>query len=97
MPAPKNLMGKGRKPGNPYLVFSGPFGPTEVLKSWQGDDSKPFGRWFVAVNGDIGDTYVHDVVQYGALLSWDRDALSDEDVRAIIGRALRAPKPNLGF
>jgi hypothetical protein len=62
----KNLMGKTRPKDNPYMIFEGgPFGDTLVLKSWQGDDTKPFGRWFVAVNGDMGDSYVGDIVAYG--------------------------------
>lgn len=88
----KNLMSKSRKVGDPYLVFDGPFGRTEVLKSWQGDDSKPYGRWFVAVNGDLGDSYVHDVVAYGTLLDFDRSYFSQEQVAAIMAQALRAPK-----
>lgn len=92
MPAPKNLMGKARKPGNPYLVFDGPFGRTEVLKSWQADNSKPYGRWFVAVNGDMGDSYVYDIVHYGHLLEWDREALTDEYVREVYRAALKSPK-----
>lgn len=71
---PKNVMGKSRKLGNPYMVFvGGPFGPTEVLKSWQGDDTKPFARWFVAVNGDMGDSYVRDIVNYSRLDYIDPD------------------------
>lgn len=71
MAAPKNLMGKSRKKGDPYMVFSGPFGDTEVLKSWQGNDAKPYARWFVAVNGDMGDSYVSEIVRYGRLLFID--------------------------
>lgn len=90
--ATKNLMGKARKPGNPYLVFDGPFGRTEVLKSWQADNSKPYGRWFVAVNGDMGDSYVYDIVQYGRLLDFDKDVFTQDEVNLILADAYKAPK-----
>lgn len=64
-------MGKTRPQDKPYMIFSGPFGPTKVLKAYAGDDTKAYGRWFVACNGDMGDTYVYDVVQYGELLYID--------------------------
>jgi hypothetical protein len=64
-------MGKTRKQGDPYLVFENRFGwRFEVLKSWQGDDAKPFARWFCSVTSpmtgpyaDMGDTYVADVLR----------------------------------
>ena len=71
----KNVMGKSRKPDNPYLVFESADGWTwKVLKSWQADNRKPYARWFCYVpspftfgSGDMGDTYVSDVVEYGSL------------------------------
>jgi hypothetical protein len=64
----KNQMGKMRKEDQPYMIFEGgPFGDSKVLKSWQGDDAKPYARWFMAINGDLGDTYVSEVVSYGRL------------------------------
>ena len=64
-------MGKTRTTDDPYMIFSGPFGDTKVLKAYAGDDTKDFARWFVACNGDMGDTYVRDVVNYGTLLYID--------------------------
>lgn len=38
-----------------------------VLKKWQGDDDKPFARWFCMVkspfvpNGEAGDVYVSEI------------------------------------
>jgi hypothetical protein len=66
----KNLMGKSRTKDNPYMIFENDSGWTwRILKSWQGDDTKKFGRWFVDASSpftmggsDMGDTYVHDVV-----------------------------------
>lgn len=68
---PRTLMGKTRPKGEPYMVYSGPFGPTEVLKAYSGDDTSYCARWFVAVNGDMGDSYVADIVTYGDLLFID--------------------------
>lgn len=82
----KNLMGKSRDVDHPYLVFEAPGWTWKVLKSWQGDDTKPYARWFCAVEGpgtfggyDLGDTYVVDVVQYGRL-TW-----ADPEVFAVGG------------
>jgi hypothetical protein len=80
----KNLMGKSRKADAPYMVFTNDQGWTwKVLKSWQGDDSKQFARWFTDVSSpmtfggsDMGDTYVADVVNYGTLVFMD-DVLKD--------------------
>jgi hypothetical protein len=62
----RTLMGKTRPKDDPYMIYEGgPFGDTLVLKGYGGDDSKPYARWFVAVNGDLGDSYVADIVNYG--------------------------------
>ena len=82
----KNLMGKTRPSDKPYLTFKSPDGTWEwkVLKSWQGDDSKPFARWFAEVSSpatfggsDLGDTYVKDIVEYGVIDDWDREVLGE--------------------
>jgi len=92
--ASKNVMAKSRKRGNPYLVFSGPFGEIQVLKSWQADNAKPYGRWFVYVNGDMGDSYVHDIVKYGTLLDYDRTVFTPEEINAVVRQARQAPAPS---
>src|ERR1051326_5885721 len=71
----KNVMGKSRKPDNPYLVLESADGwRWKVLKPGQADNRKPYARWFCYVtspftfgSGDMGDTYVSDVVEYGSL------------------------------
>lgn len=76
----KNLMGRSRPESDPYLVFEGgPFGPTKVLKAWQADHAKPYGRWFVAVNGDIGDTYTADILRHETLTYVDDKLFTDAD------------------
>jgi hypothetical protein len=68
-PMAKNPCGKTRKVGNPYEVWKSPDGTWkwEVLKKYQVDDNKPFGRWFCFVtspycpDGEYGDVYVGDV------------------------------------
>ena len=64
----KNLCGKMRKVDQPYEVWSNGSWYWRVLKKWQADDSKPYGRWFCAVKSpythggyDMGDVYVHDI------------------------------------
>jgi len=49
-----------------------------VLKSWQGDNAKPYARWFCDVSSpftgggsDLGDTYVSDVVNWGIFAGSD--------------------------
>jgi len=88
----KNTLGKTRPVDKPYLVFTR---PTEdglwtwrVLKSWQGDNAKPYARWFCDVTSpftgggsDMGDTYVADVVDAGVLTADDLPEGTDiEDV-----------------
>ena len=83
----KNLMGKSRKEDDPYLVFEGgPFGPTKVLKAWQTDHTKPFGRWFVAVNGDLGDSYTADILKYETLTFVDEKMFASADDPAVAAR-----------
>lgn len=64
----KNECGKMRKPDNPYEVWGNRQGWTwKVLKKWQADDNKPYGRWFCFVTsplcpeGEHGDVYVKDI------------------------------------
>lgn len=65
----KNLMGKTRKPENPYMVLRAGNWEWRVLKSYQGNDGKKFARWFCQVitpmtgrSGDLGDVYVSDIL-----------------------------------
>jgi hypothetical protein len=66
----KNLCGKERKVDNPYEVWvNARAGWTwRVLKKWQADDDKPYGRWMCAVKSpmthggyDMGDVYVTEI------------------------------------
>ena len=61
-----------------YATFVAGDWTWEVLKSWQNDEAKPYARWMCRVvtpmtgeRGDMGDTYVKDVVLYGALVAVD--------------------------
>lgn len=102
----KNLMNKSRKVGDPYLVFEAGDWRWEVLKSWQGDDAKQYARWFTYVTspmtfggGDMGDTYVTDVVLNAKLTFADATVFpdgfdADELRRAILGRTMGGkPEP----
>lgn len=69
----KNLMGKTRPVEVPYLTVvdeANAWGPTtfKVLKAYQADPEKPYGRVFVSAvsgatgpMGDLGDAYWGDV------------------------------------
>ena len=72
----KNLCGKTRKVDNPYEVWQAGEWTWRVLKKWQGDDDKPYGRWFCAVKTpmtfdsyDLGDVYVKDIKDYAAKMT----------------------------
>jgi len=69
------FIGKKARPndGTPYAEFTGFMfgGPAnwKVLKKYANDDSKQYARWFMQVTtvatgplGDMGDTYVADVL-----------------------------------
>lgn len=68
----KNLMGKRRTVDNPYETWHGIGDMTgwtwRVLKKYQGDDSKPYARWFCAVSSpfvtgyELGDVYAAEVM-----------------------------------
>ena len=71
----KNLCAKTRDVDNPYLtLYAARTGWTwRLLKSWQGDPEKPYGRIFCQVDSpfthglpDMGDTYVSDIVMGAA-------------------------------
>lgn len=72
----KNTLGKTRPVERPYLTFRSNDGwEWRVLKSWQGDNAKPYARWFCSVSSpytgggsDMGDTYVADIVSGWAIL-----------------------------
>lgn len=66
----RNKQLKMRDKSDPYEVWVSPDGQWKwkVLKKWQLDDNKPFGRWFCCVSspfvgedGSLGDCYVTDV------------------------------------
>lgn len=65
----KNTRGKTVSRADAYEVWQTPDGSWTwyVLKAWQGDDDKPFARWFCDVvtpycpNGEKGDVYVAEV------------------------------------
>lgn len=64
----KNLCGKMRKVDNPYEIWQAGDWTWRVLKKWQADDAKPYGRWFCAVKTphtfgsyDMGDVYVSEI------------------------------------
>lgn len=59
----KNPAAKTRKPDQPYATWTDLRSgwKYKLLKSWQGDNSKEYARWFVDVHGfghDMGDEYV---------------------------------------
>jgi hypothetical protein len=68
-----NPMGKTRPKTDPDLIYERAGWTWRVLKAWQTDPHKPYARWFCDVTspftgaGDLGDTYIADVVKYGAL------------------------------
>lgn len=65
----KNLCNKIRDKENPYEVWANPIAGWEwrVLKKWQADDNKPYGRWLCFVTspfcpeGEYGDVYVSEI------------------------------------
>ena len=57
----------------------------ELLKSWQGDNSKPYARWFCRVHGfctEMGDCYVDEL--RGGLPSYEEITV-DETVFPTVG------------
>lgn len=96
--ATKNLMGKSRKSDDPYLTFENDSGWTwKVLKSWQADNAKPYGRWFCEVSSpytmggaDLGDVYVYEVVRNGKLVGYDHNI---EGLLEQASTGLHAPEP----
>jgi len=72
----KNLCAKTRPVSNPYETWKSFDGSWTwlVLKKWQADDSKPFGRWFCLVKtpyvpeGEMGDVYVSEIKQNARLV-----------------------------
>jgi hypothetical protein len=66
----KNLCAKTRPESDPYEVWQSFDGSWEwkVLKKYQGDDDKPYARWFCSVTspytygrGELGDVYVDEI------------------------------------
>ena len=64
-----NPFAKTRPNDNPYEIWTSHDGSWQwyVLKKWQVDDNKPYGRWFCLVKtpyvpeGELGDVYVDEV------------------------------------
>jgi hypothetical protein len=80
----KNIAGKTRKTDNPYASWTDPRSgwKYKLLKSQQGDNSLPYARWFVDVEGyghDLGDEYVSKLAK--GLVTSD-DLVFDESVWA---------------
>lgn len=76
----KNRMSKSRKPGDAYItVTDDRIGWTwEILKSYQGDNTKPYARVFCNVHGfetEMGDVYVSEIGTQ--LVSFDRTVFTD--------------------
>jgi hypothetical protein len=69
----KNVAGKTRTVDNPYAQWTDPVNPQWsfcILKSYQADNSKEYGRWFMAVKSpntygawELGDGYVREYRQ----------------------------------
>lgn len=63
----KNVCAKMRPETAPYEVWSNGQWTWRVLKKHQGDDAKPYARWFCHVtspycpDGEMGDVYVAEV------------------------------------
>ena len=68
----KNLCAKTRPKHDPYEIWQSQDGSWtwNVLKKWQGDDNKPYARWFCSVvtpivpQGEMGDCYVADIIGF---------------------------------
>jgi len=102
---------KARDRDNPYAVFTGSmFGGLatfSVLKKYRNDDAAEYSAWFiVAVTvatgelGDMGDTYVRDVVLHLDLTEVDgRTPTHDElvEVESLRAALLDQPVPSFGF
>lgn len=65
-----NLCLKTRPKDNPYEIWVSGDWKWAVLKKWQANDDKPYGRWFCFVTsplcpeGEYGDVYVKDIKDY---------------------------------
>lgn len=72
----KNECAKMRKVNAPYEIWTDGSWYWQVLKKWQADDNKPYGRWFCAVKSpftapsfDMGDVYVNEIKNNARKLS----------------------------
>lgn len=73
----KNTQAKTRPVDQPYEVWKSLDGTWtwNVLKKWQADDDKPYGRWFCQVKspfvpeGELGDVYVSDIKSHALRVS----------------------------
>lgn len=87
---------------HPYAVFESGNWTWKVLKSWQNDNTKPYARWFCLVltpmtgsGGDMGDTYVHDILCTGRarLVAVDGREPTDEERATVEEWRANAPVP----
>ena len=66
----KNLCSKTVTRDKAYEVWQAGSWTWYVLKKWQGDDDKPYARWFCDVvtpicpDGEMGDVYVAEIKQH---------------------------------
>jgi hypothetical protein len=91
----KNPAGKSRKQDNPYITITLGSWTWKVLKFWQADGQKEYGRAFCAVSSpatygsaDLGDVYVselRDVLLRGAGWSLEGSPLDAEQAAALLG------------
>lgn len=90
----KNPAAKSRKADNPYVTLKMGGWVWKVLRFWQADGSKPYGRAFCVVSspftmgsGDMGDVYLYDLqdaIGRGAEIYAD-PCLSDDQVLHLLG------------
>ena len=88
----KNLCGKMRKQDNPYEIWKNQQGWTwKVLKKWQADDDKPYGRWFCLVtspycpSGEMGDVYVSEIKSNAYRVDDEPKSFGGAMLRAALG------------
>lgn len=91
----KNPAGKSRKPDSPYLTITLGTWRWKVLKFWQADGRKDYGRAFCAVAspftygvGDLGDVYVSDLrdaIRQGATVDVDGNLLDLDQAATLLG------------
>jgi hypothetical protein len=96
----KNIAAKCRELNNPYASWVDPRTGWEfqLLKSWQADNSKEYGRWFMAVRSpatfgswELGDGYLREY-RYSIKCALDAGTLKvDESVWSVDERGYSGP------